>query len=81
MEEGKSCNNCKHYHRYYVRSGVGFCLLNKGHCSHPKRRRGAVPELCGHWEIDEREEQRIYALKKNLEEIVHRLTHIITALP
>ena len=89
----KSCNNCKHYYRYYIKRKIKFSPLDKGHCGYPDKRNAikkvtdgkaaakkfAKPELCEYWEDSAAGEEYAQTLiKKSLEGISQRLYDLVT---
>jgi len=81
MEQEKSCNNCKHYCRYYVKQNIRFKAISKGHCCHDELFGKSIPELCAYWEDNaEREELRERAVKEALGDMCKKLGDILAVL-
>lgn len=39
MEEEKTCESCRYFHRHYVKRGRNWYIeLRQGHCSNPRAR-------------------------------------------
>ena len=51
------CEDCKHFHKHYVKMGKTYSLAGIGHCVKPrlKPRRNAAP-ACQHYEPLEQKE-------------------------
>ena len=52
----KTCHDCKHYRRHYVKMGRRFREIHDGHCVYPRvKRRRAEDMACPHFKQREPE--------------------------
>ena len=48
--EQKTCRDCVHYRRHYIKMGRGFREIHDGHCVYPRmKRRRAEDDACPHF--------------------------------
>ena len=52
--EQKTCRDCVHYRRHYIKMGRGFREIHDGHCVYPRmKRRRAEDDACLLFELQD----------------------------
>lgn len=46
----KCCLNCGHFHQHYVKSGMRFIPISRGHCVYPRSKDRSAEQICKYFE-------------------------------
>ena len=65
----KSCFNCKYFLRYYIKRGLSFHSLSKGHCTYDFEKKAT---LCENWQDDSESSEKFENQKKQFIEKISK---------
>ncbi len=79
IEREKTCENCRHFSQYYVKSNASYCAIHLGHCSNSdlneKEKKKRLYKLaCEFWEpVAIRNAERREVIKETLTKMARRI--------